>query len=608
MLQITKEKNFNEFRIKNIGFIFKQRDLCSSTNCPIRNNDELIIPLTSQTIDKTKDFYNDTLISYHIVKELFNQYSARYRDNFNYSLSYIMFLLFDLGNLELALVEIEAAKAYRQNSLSEQFIYFLLKDITNDSFVRLSDFTNTFNTSLTENNWNVLTMLNVLKYDKLSNRLKSLMYSCLDKKRQLWKLFESEDIFIEDVYFNGHQYFELKSKVQDNWKHINEIADDHPDKVITRLYCAFLSRICYEDGESEAIYDKKYIEIFNGSDELFNNRFVSDTGVILIECNKLNSPGTITYVNQSLLKISKYTSKKELVGNNLSLIQPEIIGRNHNKILKRYFDKGKSNIFKRTLSGLVIKSKDKYLLPIHLLISFLPSFGNNLEGIGIVRKRQKQDELIITDYFGRIDSMTEKVSTRLHIIPEMLEKKSLYYIQTYFPDFMKIERDGLPSFFRDEFFGKKMKLKINIYLPSVLVVKEKLSVTTDFLSVPKIYSQLNTRAKTEIFGASVLSNTQPNLPLVGNSLHKQRSLLDNIIKRSLDKKKTTKLRRNNNNEEIINNYYLEFLKKNNSLKSYIHISPKKDDVIKLYQDLINNAKDLHINNQYENKEISIIME
>ncbi len=156
------------------------------------------------------------------------------------------------------------------------------------------------------------------------------------------------------------------------------------------------------------IHDKKHIQILNSNDELFNNKFNSDTGVVVIECNRLNKPGTISYVNQAFLKMNGFNKKEELIGNNISMLQPNIVGNVHDQIIIKFFDKGKTNYLKKSLSTLCLKNKDNYLLPIHLLIAIMPSFGNSLEGIGLIRRRQKLDEIIISDYYGRIDSMTEQ--------------------------------------------------------------------------------------------------------------------------------------------------------------------------------------------------------
>ena len=131
------------------------------------------------------------------------------------------------------------------------------------------------------------------------------------------------------------------------------------------------------------------------------------------------------------------------------VIIPCDIGRYHDDIISNYFEVGKSKILKKTNNFLCVKSKEKYLLPIHALMAFMPSLDKKLRGIGIIRLRNKTDETIICSETGMIEAITPMMGKLLNITPNLIEKNN-YYFQTFFPCLIKIDKSSdkkLPKFF-----------------------------------------------------------------------------------------------------------------------------------------------------------------
>ena len=231
----------------------------------------------------------------------------------------------------------------------------------------------------------------------------------------------------------------------------------------------------YIDVDVDYLDKSAKLDINNGNkiiDDLFSNRFKNDVGIILIEANSLLNLGSINYVNTATIEILELSNKSEILHKNISVFQPSTVGNFHDKILQNYFEKGKSSHLRKTLINFCIKNKDKYLVPIYLVISILPSFSHNIEGIGIMRKKPKEEEIIIINEFGVIDSLTEKIGSLLGIKPISLEKNQ-YYLQHFIPEIMDPNsgKNGIPIFFESDYVSKRINQKIALLLPDFKTIK-----------------------------------------------------------------------------------------------------------------------------------------
>ena len=578
-------KNESQNKIILAGFIDRHRESCIHTNCPINNRKGLYIPLTSQISDKSIEIYKDEVVINFVIKEIFNDFSHLFHNNFDYNLHYIKFILFNIGNLEMALTEMELIREMDLD-ISQEFILYLLKEYCNDNIVKLSEKSET--RFKQEVQWSCVNMLNFLKYDKYCNDLIRFIFICSDIKKQLWKTLQMTEIYVEDVFEIGNLYYSTKEKLMKKWEIVNEISSERPHSEILNIFCNFLLKICNDDLESEKILEKKHKFSFAVGDELFMNRFKNDTGVIVIDGNRHSKNlGVINYLNKAFLKMVNFNKKHELIGTNISSLMPSIIGNLHNELIIKYYEKGRSNLLKKTQSNLCILTKEKYLVPIHLLVSLLPSCGTNVDGIAILRRKQREDEIIITDYMGIINSMTKSISDLLNLGPEKLEKGG-FYAHTIFPELLRTEIDGTPKFFNNNIFNRVSEFRYKIFIHKKSM-DLRYNNTVERKSESDIMNKSNfsSSEKTSLI-VSIIENSQPK------SLNK-----------SYNKKKTP-----NSLENKIQLYFnlssCDFMKiKNEYLnKSYY----KNHNNIDLKEKLLNiynfNASLYTKDRKYENKEIS----
>ena len=450
---------------KRIGIFIQHNKLCKDRDCPFQFSN----------VNTRKDSHNKQQNSLLLIKRMFNKNMIHYRNSFNFICQYLHFLIEEINNYELAMVEIDGLSKRINLSLYQRVVLSKLNRYAKDRIVQLSANKCLFSINEADSVWNIASMLSVLSYDKLSSQIKNHIYTAVEEKRKFWLLLENEDIVVEDLYDIAKMFFNHKDELTTLWSKINVIANSNVDSETTILYCDFLDKICDDKIESELILEKVKTIREHFQDELYNNKYKSDTGVIMIIGNQSINPGIITYVNNPLFKFLKYDNKSELIGNNINCIIPGDIGAVHDNIITNYFEKGSSAITKKTLSFLCVKSKDRYLLPVHLLVTFIPNFNDKIVGIALIRPRVNTHETIICNERGKIDSTTERLSQLLNVTPDSFEKNQCY-VETYFPLLMKPElNNGIPKFFSDEMYInlKKIEIKLEIFCPKKNTLDKK---------------------------------------------------------------------------------------------------------------------------------------
>lgn len=481
-----------------------------------------------------KDYkiYNKHLIS--LIKEFLAYFKKKYSNNYEFRILLLYSLIYIVDNLELALCEIELTKTTCTLTLDQEYVLYLLKDYINERLVQISeinqiissintgesvqnenkgnkgnqkeDFTAILNNYKQKSNalffdtkWSTTTLLKVYKYDQLYEDLKSKVFLCYEEKRKLWKTLSQHTIILEDLYSTAKKYFSLKQEAKDIWKDLLEHCNDNVDYYITHFYCRFLKIICQEEGESERILDKrlKFI-VLTTPDELYNYKFKGDTGILILDVFNYGSvSGSIIHVNSAFIENFEINDKKEILNKNVSMLMPKIVGNRHDEIFKNYFNKGYSAIMRKTLNFLCIRNSEKYLIPMINALTILPCINESILGLGLFRRKDNADEVIICDREGRIDSLSRKISEVFKLTPLEIEKQS-YYIYSYLPDLLRPSSSNtiIPKFFNEIAFSlKRIEEKMYCYIPKEVNInkngtKSNSKVTSVFSkkSIPCKYS------------------------------------------------------------------------------------------------------------------------
>lgn len=122
----------------------------------------------------------------------------------------------------------------------------------------------------------------------------------------------------------------------------------------------------------------------------------SHAAIMIISGNRSNM-GTVVNANHELDQILGY-KKSELIGENISLIMPEIIGRHHNLFLQNYFEKHEQTTNEIAKERLVFAQHTKgFLVPIMLFVRVIPNLENGVQFLGFLTQPKNLEDLLAGD-------------------------------------------------------------------------------------------------------------------------------------------------------------------------------------------------------------------
>ena len=114
------------------------------------------------------------------------------------------------------------------------------------------------------------------------------------------------------------------------------------------------------------------------------------THTVVVTCSgDDHTLGIILDVNNVLKKVFHYT-KKEVIGQNVSKLMPDIIGGNHNAFMKKIFDK---KVFEKFEKVLYAEVREGYLMQIVLHIKILPIISEGIHIVGFIRETYENQKV-----------------------------------------------------------------------------------------------------------------------------------------------------------------------------------------------------------------------
>lgn len=453
------------------GFILNHKNHCIRSDCPLNEN-ELYYPLTDIKVDlklnENKTFYNNEIILIHMMKEIFICLCEKFFNVGKFHLAYTLFLLYRMGNNKLALVEIEKCMYYT-NTIQDEFSFYILKNNINESIINNKNFISQDYSKL---NISVLDIMDVIVFDQLCQILQNYMFECSKKKIIFWNIIKGNRIFVEDIYKKGNDYIEKKNQVSQLWKKLILISNQN--KKIIELYTNYLENICddmnnpiLESGGNwnNDSFVNKNLDIDHN--DVVVNRFNDDVGFIIISLSLGPQIGTIQYYNKQIGKIFNY-SPEYLLGKNVNVLMPTMIGNVHDQILTNFVKVAKPNFIGKK-NDIYMKDKEQYIKPVSLFVIPMPSYNDKNEALGLIKERSNNSIFMICNEYGILDTFSKELSNLM----DNLDLKNISKIEMSLPIFfilpelLQPNSEKKPKFFisdrSDSFFS------INAYFDPYLI-------------------------------------------------------------------------------------------------------------------------------------------
>jgi len=609
-------------------YIQEHNTNCTQKNCPLKCKEELFLPLYNKSIkndpkDLNKNWDKNEVTLIHLIIEIFTELSNKFHGVSKFHFCYSSFLLFRFGNIKLSLLEIENGKNF-SSSLQEQFSFFILKNVANQRLINNQYYIAKY----IKNNITIIDILDVIVFENLSKELQIQIFECARMKNELWKMLLLNKITLEKLYKKGKEYINKKENIEKIWKQLSKITNQN--KTILNIYSEYVHIICdnkLSNFNKEFKLGSNDIDNEDEIEDLVETRFYDDICIFIINLSFGRDIGKINYYNNTVNKLFNF-KPNEILGNNISIIIPNSIGRTHDNIIKNFLETGKTRVTGNNTSTF-IKLKNNLIRPINLLVMPIPNFTEKSEALGLLRTVSLSSFFVIFDKFGIIDSFTENFaffdeSFYLGNFKENFGDDVDFFIFYIFPFLLQpIEHLGFkPLFLNENSLLELGQFQINAYFDKNLFYI--LAVIMDNINNDKVdniqkakklrksqtkikieYDKLNDEGKKKYL---IYKNLCESLIKMKEVLKTGRDLSDDDNNKinKFDRKNAVGLRRSifnavNNNEPI--NQSKKYF---NDIVPYIHQYNEYKNYLEENSDIYSNSKKNRINIDNKNENCLII--
>ena len=170
----------------------------------------------------------------------------------------------------------------------------------------------------------------------------------------------------------------------------------------------------------------------------FNVMFADDTAIIVISAGNKESQGKITKTNAGITNLFRY-NPLEVTGQDVNILMPPIIAAKHHQFLEKYFLTGKETVVNNERE-LFAMPRTGSLICISTIVKPVPNIKDDIQYIGLIRQRNKDDDFILTNVQGKIDSMSESLAGKFRFHHSFFKENEVY-IQFLCPELMNLEHD-----------------------------------------------------------------------------------------------------------------------------------------------------------------------
>lgn len=139
----------------------------------------------------------------------------------------------------------------------------------------------------------------------------------------------------------------------------------------------------------------------------FEMMFADDTAIVVISGNKDNQ-AKIMKTNNGITKLFGYNTF-EVHGYEVNILMPPIIGVKHSYFLEQYFKTGRERVINNDFDSFAML-RVGHIFSVKLVIKPVPSLKNDIQYIGLIKPTNKDYDYILTDQFGRIDSISKGIT------------------------------------------------------------------------------------------------------------------------------------------------------------------------------------------------------
>ena len=455
------------------GYISDHRIECTSIECPSRIDRRIFFPQNEEISSSSLIINPDLNWMISIGTSLYECFKERLWNSPQIILHLADILVNCHGNV---------FKAYYILSEIDNFSYSLQQNFTNlimknniELFIQTKRYLYNYYQKDSIQKFDVK---NLEDYDEFSIKLNSKMIECTNQHIEFWDLMDSTYQDLSKILISGYKSIRKNEEIIEIWESLNKIYDKNIKKLTH--FSIFFKIVLHNKAMASQIQDQivqirgKFVKILNISDVFF-----SEENCFIKIKKSSDRSWIITYASIHFHNIFGYKSS-DIVGNDIEILMPEIIGKSHYKFMDNYIHTAVQSKINNSTQVLA-KNSSNYLIFPNLCVKFVNSLNNGLELLGHFQKSSTFLQGLLINKFGRIECMSQSLSNLFNITQSQLNSKSIYF-QYICPELLQVNpsnEEGQDIIYNFELIGQLKN--ITIVIPNNLEDQIKKIYITDKL-------------------------------------------------------------------------------------------------------------------------------
>ena len=416
-----------------LGFVTNHKSECTRAECPLNHVDELYLPATDTYSNREKSNMRDTIVLLYLMDSIYAIYTKNSNASTILHTIYSNFLFYKIGNIHMALLELNVAEKC-ETSLQQKFTIYRSKSFIENYLI--NRYKKKESSKQTFENLDVTI---VITFEGIFGKLQKAIEKSASEHIEFWSHLDSLLPDLNQLHSIGLNIIVYSKQCHDLWNKLIKINSRYPKAL--SIYGYYLIEIKNDKEEGEKKVEEARGFTFNKSLEEhlsdFELMFADDTAIIVMSGNK-ETQGKIAKTNSGIVPLFGYNTF-EIYGHDVNILMPPIIGARHQFYLEKYFRTGQERMMNNE-SEIFGMKRSGYIFSITLIIKPVPSLKQDIQYIGLIRPYGKEYDYIITDMQGKIDSITDGISGFLNVGASFFKENDVY-IQLLCPDLLDLVKD-----------------------------------------------------------------------------------------------------------------------------------------------------------------------
>eukprot|EP00826_Nyctotherus_ovalis_P012994 TRINITY_DN13470_c0_g1_i2.p1 TRINITY_DN13470_c0_g1~~TRINITY_DN13470_c0_g1_i2.p1 ORF type:complete len:273 (-),score=70.69 TRINITY_DN13470_c0_g1_i2:9-827(-) len=183
----------------------------------------------------------------------------------------------------------------------------------------------------------------VIRFEDLNTKLLKAIEKSANEHIEFWRQLDSLIPDLNSLHKLGLSTTTSSKDADDVWRQLVRINPNHQKAL--RIYGHYLKDIRNDEEAAGELLERLKGESKSVQGKLndFEVMFAEDTTIVVMNAGDKETRGKIARTNVGIVSLFKY-SPAEVIGQDVSILMPHIIGIHHDYFLEKYFKSGRETL------------------------------------------------------------------------------------------------------------------------------------------------------------------------------------------------------------------------------------------------------------------------